>query len=112
MLAPLLDADGPQMLLPFAVDRVTVLRSPEAARYSHARRTGKDEFTVSLTDGTGMLCVRFDGVSLRAVPARRPRSPPSPSAAATAETRGPGSSGRSGRTPGPPRRRPRVAARC
>ncbi len=68
VLAPMLEADGPQALLPFAVDRVTVLRPPELARYSHARRTGKDRFTVSLTDGSGVLCVRFDGVSLRAAP--------------------------------------------
>ncbi|MFD0395920.1 polyketide synthase dehydratase domain-containing protein [Streptomyces nogalater] len=104
VLAPLLDADGPRALLPFAVDRVTVLRSPGLARYSHARRTGGDRFTVSLTDGFGVLCVRFDGVSLRAAPR--------PAAAAAAVPEGRGSSGRPGRTPGPPRRRPRPAARC
>ncbi|MFC9290378.1 SDR family NAD(P)-dependent oxidoreductase, partial [Streptomyces sp. NPDC057052] len=82
VLAPLLDADGPQALLPFAVDRVTVLRSPGLARYSHARRTGQDRFTVSLTDGSGALCVRFEGVSLRAVPR--------PAAAAAAVPEGPG----------------------
>ncbi|HEU5333226.1 MAG TPA: SDR family NAD(P)-dependent oxidoreductase [Actinocrinis sp.] len=61
-------------LLPFAIDRATVLDPTARPRYTHVRTAGAHRFDVRITDEAGRVCVRLDGVTLR--PATRPAPGP------------------------------------
>ncbi|NEC91056.1 type I polyketide synthase [Streptomyces sp. SID12501] len=66
-LAALLDP-GEGALLPFAVERMELLRPVPATGWSHVRARGGHRYDVELLDDTGRVCVRFDDLACR--PAR------------------------------------------
>ncbi|WP_371657295.1 SDR family NAD(P)-dependent oxidoreductase [Streptomyces sp. NBC_00280] len=68
-LAALLDP-GAGALLPFAAERIELLRPVPATGWSHVRARGGHRYDVELLDDAGRVCVRFDDLACR--PAREP----------------------------------------
>jgi acyl transferase domain-containing protein/NAD(P)-dependent dehydrogenase (short-subunit alcohol dehydrogenase family)/acyl carrier protein/SAM-dependent methyltransferase/aryl carrier-like protein len=64
-VAGLLDRRGAPPLLPFAVDRVEMLRPVPLAGWSHVRALGAERYDVTVADDTGEVCVRFCGLCYR-----------------------------------------------
>jgi len=55
------------VMVPFAVDRVTLHRPPGERGHAHAKRIGEHRFDVVLLDGHGEVCVEFSGLAVRPV---------------------------------------------
>ena len=55
------------VMVPFAVDRVTLHRPPGERGHAHAKRIGEHRFDVVLLDGHDEVCVEFSGLAVRPV---------------------------------------------
>ncbi|WP_198520502.1 SDR family NAD(P)-dependent oxidoreductase [Kitasatospora sp. CB02891] len=65
-LVAALEAGNDAILVPFAVDTVTVLAPGAVPVWAHVERAGRQRYRVRLADASGRVCVRYEGLSLRA----------------------------------------------
>ncbi|MEU3838576.1 SDR family NAD(P)-dependent oxidoreductase [Streptomyces sp. NPDC028635] len=61
-----LEAGNDATLVPFSVETVEVFDTAAVPAFAHVVRTGGHRYTVRLADRSGRVCVRYEGLALRA----------------------------------------------
>ncbi|MGI6668749.1 MAG: SDR family NAD(P)-dependent oxidoreductase [Acetivibrionales bacterium] len=56
-----------QVMLPFSVERVEVLKPLKAQTYAYVKTIGRDRFDIALLDETGRVCARLNDIAFRKV---------------------------------------------